>query len=73
MPLARMMQEQESIFPLPFHNLAIQIAQYQIPSISHAGQSMTMISSKNKRVYCSSTRFISTSVMLYWSAKEEGI
>lgn len=48
MPLARMMQELESIFPPPFKNLAIQIAQYQIQSISHAGQSMTMISSKKK-------------------------
>jgi hypothetical protein len=42
MPLARTMQEQESLFPPPFKNLAIQIAEYPIQFISHAGQSMTM-------------------------------
>lgn len=43
-----MMQEQESLFPPPFQNIAIQIEQYKMQSISHAGQSMTMISSIKK-------------------------
>ena len=77
MPLARMMQEQKRpTTPLPFHNLAIQIAQYQIQSISHAGQSMTMISSiKKKSLLLFDTFYIdfSHALLELSDAKEEGI
>ena len=71
-----MMQEQESLFPPPFKNLAIQIAQYQIQSISHAGQSMTMISSiKKKSLLLFDTFYIyfSHALLELSDAKEEGI
>lgn len=71
-----MMQEQESLFPPPFQNIAIQIEQYKMQSISHAGQSMTMISSiKKKSLLLFDTFYIyfSHALLELSDAKEEGI
>lgn len=69
------MQEQESLFPPPFQNIAIQIEQYKMQSISHAGQSMTMISSIKKSLLLFDTFYIyfSHALLELSDAKEEGI